>query len=116
MASRLTRSLSRTIPQPPRRTQSTSGGDTYGGSAYDLKDRLDYYGAILDKLDAASLSHKGWYTHKRENGLYCWICDLLMAANSCHALAEEALKLAKSAQTDMTRGIVKSKPQSGSVD
>lgn len=39
-------------------------------------DRKEYYKSLLIRIEGASDTHRGWYTHKNPYG--CWICDIIL--------------------------------------
>ncbi len=39
---------------------------------------LKFYDTLITQYESMSDGYKIWYTHKREHGLNCWICDLLL--------------------------------------
>ncbi len=41
---------------------------------------LNFCDKLITQYESMSSGHKIWYTHKRENGLNCWICDVLLLA------------------------------------
>ncbi len=47
---------------------------------------LSFYDKLITQYESMSDGHKIWYTHKREHGLNCWICDLLLL---CRKLERE---------------------------
>ncbi len=47
---------------------------------------LKFYDTMITQYESMSDGHKIWYTHKREHGLNCWICDLLLL---CRKLERE---------------------------
>ncbi len=58
--------------------------------------QIDFYEKLLDTNESQGLVHIHWHTHRNDPSL-CWICDRATLAHKCIAIAEESLKLNKSA-------------------
>lgn len=60
---------------------------------------LKYYDTLITQYESMSEGHKIWYTHKREHGLNCWICDLLLL---CRKLEAECERLYSKSTLDIS--------------
>ncbi len=56
-----------------------------------LKEQIKFYASISDKCESASLTHINWFTHKRERGIYCWICDQQLLIRKYETIIDELL-------------------------
>ncbi len=62
---------------------------------------LHFYDTLITQYESMSEGHKIWYTHKREHGLNCWICDLLLLTRKLERECEMYLSKSTLDTSDM---------------
>jgi len=56
------------------------------------EEAYEFLNELRGKLDYAATGHRTWYTHKRDNGMYCWICDYDLALARALDLVKQLLE------------------------
>ncbi len=62
---------------------------------------LKFYDTLITQYESMSEGHKIWYTHKREHGLNCWICDLLLLSRKMERELEAVISKSTLDTSDM---------------